>query len=315
LDKRHACWYTGRERRPGRSGRRRRQEAAAAVRKRRPRAQTMISQIYEIQTPGEAGRCIELGVDHIGSVLLSESEWRQPLIREVVRLSEGSGTRNSLIPLFNSLDTLCLALDYYRPHFLHFCESLTDALGRPLDTGPVYELQAGLKSMFPGLGIIRSIPVPREGSDVKGFPTLHLAERLEPVSDYFLPDTWLGREPVEGYIGITGRTGHRGLLRSLVDRSRIPVILAGGLSPENVRGLLLDTRAAGADSCTGTNETGEHGRPVRFKKDFAKVRAFVKEVRRAAREAAAGGSRALPPGGSPPAPAPEGRGRGNRETD
>ena len=32
----------------------------------------MIIQIYEIQTPSEAERCIELGVDHIGSVILSE---------------------------------------------------------------------------------------------------------------------------------------------------------------------------------------------------------------------------------------------------
>ena len=50
----------------------------------------MIAQIYEIQTPEEAERCIGLGVDHIGSVILSEDEWRQPLIREVIGLSEGT---------------------------------------------------------------------------------------------------------------------------------------------------------------------------------------------------------------------------------
>ena len=34
----------------------------------------MITQIYEIQTPQEAEKCIELGVDQIGSVLLSQGD-------------------------------------------------------------------------------------------------------------------------------------------------------------------------------------------------------------------------------------------------
>ena len=37
----------------------------------------MITQIYEIQTPQEAEKCIELGVDQIGSVLLSQGDWRE----------------------------------------------------------------------------------------------------------------------------------------------------------------------------------------------------------------------------------------------
>jgi phosphoribosylanthranilate isomerase len=38
---------------------------------------------------------------------------------------------------------------------------------------------------------------------------------------------------------------------------------------------------AGADSCTQTNAKDKNGNPVRFKKDFRKVEAFVNEVRRA----------------------------------
>ena len=41
----------------------------------------MLAQIYEIQTPEEAEKCIALGVDRIGSVLLSASEWKNPEIR------------------------------------------------------------------------------------------------------------------------------------------------------------------------------------------------------------------------------------------
>jgi hypothetical protein len=67
----------------------------------------------------------------------------------------------------------------------------------------------------------------------------------------------------------------------LVERSKIPVILAGGLSPENVYESLIEISPAGADSCTLTNKKDEEGKPIRFKKDFSRVRRFVEETRRA----------------------------------
>ena len=53
----------------------------------------MIFQIYEIQTPEEAEKCIQLGVHHLGSVLLSDGEWRNPVLKEVSRLCRGAPTR------------------------------------------------------------------------------------------------------------------------------------------------------------------------------------------------------------------------------
>ena len=78
----------------------------------------MIVQIYEIQTPEEAERCVELGVDHIGSVLVSAQEWRQPLIRKLIRSTSGTKAKNSLIPLFPDQELLFKAMDYYQPHFV-----------------------------------------------------------------------------------------------------------------------------------------------------------------------------------------------------
>ena len=66
----------------------------------------MIIQIYEIQTPQEAEKCIKLGVNHIGSVILSLDAWRDPLIRETVHLSRGTGAKSSLIPLFLDSDAI-----------------------------------------------------------------------------------------------------------------------------------------------------------------------------------------------------------------
>ena len=245
----------------------------------------MLVQIYEIQTPQEAEKCIELGVDRIGSVMLSQDRWRVPSLKEVIRLSEGTGTKNSLIPLFQDSGTLFKALDYYRPHYVHFCNSLSDTSGREIELDGFIRLQSVLKERFPEIAIMRSIPIPRAGAS-SPFPTLKIARSLEAVSDVFLTDTFLGKEPVKGFIGITGKTADWEIARELVLQSDIPVILAGGLSPENVYGAIMNILPVGADSCTQTNRVDGRERPIRFKKDFHKVEKFVKEVRRAREEMA-----------------------------
>jgi phosphoribosylanthranilate isomerase len=243
----------------------------------------MIVQIYEIQKTGEAERCMELGVDHLGSVLLSAEGWRDPVLKDVIGLTRGTNTRNSLIPLFQDLELVFRALDYYRPHYVHFCESLTDGRGSVLGLDEFIGRQRAVKERFPDVGIIRSVPIPQNGLRSR-FPTLEIAGSLEPYSDLFLTDTWLGQEPVKGYIGITGRTADWKIARDLVRQSSIPVILAGGLSPENVYAGLSEVGPAGADSCTLTNRVDREGSPIRFNKDFHKVERFVREVRRAEKD-------------------------------
>jgi len=68
----------------------------------------------------------------------------------------------------------------------------------------------------------------------------------------------------------------------LAARSGIPVILAGGLGPDNVAEAIDAVRPAGVDSCTNTNAVDELGKPVRFRKDMNKVARFVAEARRRA---------------------------------
>jgi phosphoribosylanthranilate isomerase len=240
----------------------------------------MIIQIYEIQEPHEAQKCMELGVDTIGSVLLSKDKWRISSLRDVFRSTKGTPTKNSLIPLFPNVDILYKALDYYQPDIVHFCETLTDIHGHKIDLDPFLKLQAEVKQKFPEIKIMRSIPIP-QNSDLPDFPTLEIACSFEPVSDIFLTDTWLGEEPVEGYIGITGKTVDLQIAKDLVRQSNIPVMLAGGLSPENVYDAVQKTRPAGADSCTQTNWIDGNGKPIRFKKDFNKVKKFVEEMKRA----------------------------------
>jgi phosphoribosylanthranilate isomerase len=243
----------------------------------------IVTQIYEIQNPQEAEAMVELGVDRIGSVVLSLTDWKVPSIREVSRLVRGTGARHSLIPLFSEPNTVFRVLEYYQPDILHFCDCMVSDNGGFDDPGRFVEFQYSIRQRFPRLELMRSIPIPMPGRQQR-LPTLEIARALQEASDCFLTDTWLGAEPVQGFIGITGKTCDWETARLLVERSTIPVFLAGGMSVSNVYEGILAVKPFGVDSCTNTNATDGQGRSIRFKKDIVCVERFLKEVRRAEQE-------------------------------
>ena len=77
----------------------------------------VLVQIYEVQTPEEAEALMELGVDHIGSVLLSPEAPGGELWPGRSSLVSASGKESSLIPLFMDPDLISWALDQYRPGY------------------------------------------------------------------------------------------------------------------------------------------------------------------------------------------------------
>ena len=244
-----------------------------------------IVQIYEIQTPDEACAMIELGVDHIGSVITSQSDRHDPVIRDTVAVVREMGAVSSLIPLYANLDAVLDTLAYYRPNIVHFCDTLDGNGGSSVEAA--LQLQAAVKSRFPDIHIMRSIPIGQTAGANSGDP-LSLAARLEPLSDYFLTDTVVTGEsgatdadqPVVGFVGITGLTCDWSVAARLVSKSRIPVILAGGISPENVADGIRQVRPFGVDSCTCTNAVDDTGLPIRFKKDLTRVKDLLSETRR-----------------------------------
>ncbi len=237
-------------------------------------------QIYEIQEPQEAEKLIELGVDRLGSVILENEDWKIPSIRETIRKTEGTSVKSSLIPLFNTPGTIFRVIEYYKPDIIHFCETLTNEYGEKIVYHDLIDLQSAIKEKFPAIEIMRSVPIAVTGKGDR-VPTLEIAGDFEPSSDYFLTDTWLGKEPVEGFIGITGRTCDWNVAQKLVSSSLIPVFLAGGISPENVHEAIGSVDPFGVDSCTNTNAVDSNGIPIRFKKDLGKVARLIDGTRRA----------------------------------
>ena len=250
--------------------------------------QRIIVQIYEVQTPLEADALIEVDVDHIGSVVVSEENWRLPQLKETIKTIRSSAAKSSLIPLYNQPESVLRTLDYYQPDIVHFCEALSDRDDLWGFCGRLIDLQAFVRDHFPKIKIMRSMPIAQARGNHK-IPTIELAKRFEPASDFFLTDTILmnssgtdvDHQPVPGFVGITGQICDWETARQLVDHTDIPVILAGGISPQNVADGIRQVRPAGVDSCTRTNVLDKNGKPIRFKKDLDKVIRLVEQVREA----------------------------------
>lgn len=246
----------------------------------------MIVQIYEIQDPFEAEKLVEIGVDCIGSVLISETDWKVPGVRDTIRWVSSSPAKSSLIPLYNTLDSVLHTLDFYQPDIVHFCESLVDEKDVWGYCRRLIQLQKDVKKRFPQIAIMRSIPIAQSDKS-NSIPTLEFSRWFEPVSDFFLTDTMLTDEsgtdvdpqPVPGFVGITGQRCSWNTAAFLVESCRIPVILAGGVSPDNVAEGIRRVRPAGVDSCTQTNALDKKGVPIRFRKDLQKVKRMVNAVR------------------------------------
>jgi phosphoribosylanthranilate isomerase len=251
----------------------------------------MIIQIYEIQTPFEAEIMIELGVDHVGSVLISKEKWQDPNLHRAIELIQSCGRKSSLIPLFGEVETVSRAIDYYQPDILHFCETLPTRREEKSRLDAIVALQRSIRERYPDIKIMRSIPIGTKGNG-NVFPSLALATVFEPISDWFLTDTLItdGKsnndmdQPVAGFVGITGRTCDWDIARQLVQQSHIPVILAGGLGPDNVAPGISHVLPAGVDSCTLTNAVNSDGRALRFRKDPEKVKKLIQNARAATSE-------------------------------
>jgi phosphoribosylanthranilate isomerase len=110
------------------------------------------------------------------------------------------------------------------------------------------------------------LTVPVEGPDA-----IDVARRLSEVGDCLLLDT---KHPDTGVVGASGHTHDWSVSADIVNTLDIPVVLAGGLGPENVRDAISAVRPFGVDSETRTSLESD-----RRRKDMAKVESFISLAR------------------------------------
>jgi phosphoribosylanthranilate isomerase len=124
-----------------------------------------------------------------------------------------------------------------------------------------------LKELRPELFVLKSLVVKEDNAD----ELLKLVDETHPYVDMYITDTF---DPKTGAKGATGLTHDWSVSAELVRRSPKPLMMAGGLNPENVGDAIRTVRPAAVDAHTGLE--GPDGR-----KDQAKVAKFIAEARRA----------------------------------
>ncbi|CAM5611181.1 phosphoribosylanthranilate isomerase [Streptomyces canus] len=124
-----------------------------------------------------------------------------------------------------------------------------------------------LKEIRPDLFVLKSLVVKQDNAE----ELLKLVDDTHAFVDMYITDTF---DPRTGAKGATGLTHDWNVSAELVRRSPKPLMMAGGLNPENVGDAIRAVRPAAVDAHTGLE--GPDGR-----KDRAKVAKFVAEARRA----------------------------------
>src|SRR5438045_4052638 len=213
----------------------------------------MIVQIYEVSSPQEARALCGFGVDHIGVLVGAGSFPREQSIacaREIFS-AISVPSRSSALSLSDDPDLIRKIVTELDPDILHLGAS-TELL--------TAEDVAMFKRDFPSLKLMRSIPVFDQNS-------VAIAMSYDRIADLLLLDS---HKTGDKQIGALGVTHDWEIDRQIVESVNIPVIMAGGLGPENVVDAIKSVRPAGVDSKTKTDKTdGSHT------KDLDKVRQFV----------------------------------------
>jgi phosphoribosylanthranilate isomerase len=218
-------------------------------------------QIYSIKTPEDALLCAEEGVDFIGVATGERGRLPAELNFAACRavfaaIPPGANLWKNAMTIASAADEIIETVRATAPDLVHLCGEIDDYT--PAAVGEVRRAIAPVK-------VLMAIPV-RTAADIL------LAESYAPVSDYFILDT-----KVAGFAGVgaTGQTHDWRISAELVRRVHVPVILAGGLSPENVAEAIRTVMPWGVDSFTHTNIVGAK------RKDRARVRAFAAAARAA----------------------------------
>jgi len=212
-------------------------------------------QIAGVIDAAEAAMLVDCGTRYLGFPL------RLPVHREDLTEAEAAVIIRGLTPpAYGILITYLQQAD----EIATFCRDLGARIVQVHgDVEP--DQLAALRRIDPALTIIKSLVVGQQ----RPAALEALAARLSPWVDAFITDTF---DPTTGATGATGRTHDWSISRRLVEVCERPVILAGGLTPENVASAIAATRPAGVDAHTGVENAD--GRKCR-----ARVEKFLHEAR------------------------------------
>lgn len=214
-------------------------------------------QVAGVRDEAELSLLIEAGVDDIGFPVGPAVVTPDLPAAEAHRLAKTlSGVGAVAIVYLNTLETVAAfhsEFPAFNKYQLHGELALEE--GRKL------------REAFPNLYLIKSLVVGATSIE----DLFEECRAWENLANAFITDTF---HPVSKHRGATGLTHDWSISRKLVETCRKPILIAGGLKPDNVRAAISSTKPAGVDVHTGVE--GADGR-----KDKNLLSRFVAESRRA----------------------------------
>ena len=225
----------------------------------------MVTQIFSIQTVQEALDCIEAGADRIGLAIdTGVSLPSQVSLEEAKAIFEAIGDKATkvLICVTDSDEQLYEPVRYLRPDVIHLCGY--DYYATP-------EFVQRIKEQNPGIEVMQAIGIIDRSS-------IEEALYYSDFVDTLILDSV--DKNING-IGAAGVVNDWDIDAEIVQKAGCKVILAGGLSPDNVREAILKVKPWGVDSFTKTSDLFPDGTS---RKNKDKVAAFIHHAKEAFKE-------------------------------
>ena len=218
-------------------------------------------QLY-LETATDAVMCAQAGSDFIG--LVSDNAGLLPgsldyEAAQAVFSAVPQEVMKVALSIAPDIGTTLEMVKAVKPDVLHLA-------GDPFTLDQIIQLRVA----EPTVKIMQAIPM-NTGDPIQ------TARHYQPVCDYFLLDT---NDPDAKDIGATGQTHDWNISAQLVQAVHIPVILAGGLSADNVADAVKIVRPWGVDSFSHTNIVGTSGGDA-VRKDPSKVKKFIANAKSA----------------------------------
>jgi phosphoribosylanthranilate isomerase len=205
-----------------------------------------------ISSIDEASLAVDCGASALGLVSHMPSGpgvIRDELIAEIAaRVPPGIGT--FLLTSRQSVDTIVEQQRFCRTNTIQICDHLNEGTHREL------------KTALPGISVVQVV-------HVTGPESVEEAEQESQQVDALLLDSGNQKLAVKE-LGGTGRTHDWALSRAIRERVRVPLFLAGGLTPENVQQAIEEVGPYGLDVCSGVRTDG--------KLDAARLKRFFSVV-------------------------------------
>lgn len=212
-----------------------------------------------MQSVAEAEAVAAIGVDHVGVTPSHRGlpgEVDEGTATDICAALTGLATSVAL-SVETEAEAVVQMATRVQPDILHLC-------GPPGEMNPASV--AELRRSLPGIGIMQAIAV-------TGPEAVETALSYEAAVDFLILDSVTPDVPG---VGAAGTVHDWAVSAAIVAALDVPVVLAGGLSPDNVADAIETVHPWGVDSLTCTNRPLPSGA---FEKDLGLVQRFCRSAK------------------------------------